>query len=140
MAKIIGLAKLQQKLDRLPDIATEMIKAALEQSADEIVSLAKSLVPVDDGTLRESIGWTWGKAPRGSISLGSMAAASLGGDLTITVYAGSSEAFYARWIEFGTKKMSAQPYFFPSYRANKKHAKRRISKAVRDAARKVASS
>lgn len=148
---ILGLAALEKKLKRLPDKVTAKIKAAMEQSADEIVSMMKSLVPVDDGDLKNSIGWTWGKAPKGSMVL-AQAKASLGGDLTLTIYAGDNKAFYARWVEFGTaahtnKGMFAgtdnpgarsQPFFFASYRANKKSAKRRISKAVRDAAKEVA--
>lgn len=137
--RIIGLVKLQRKLDRLPAFAKKHIKLALEQSAEEIISLAKSLVPVDQGELRKSIGWTWGKAPKGALTLGKVAEAGLGGDMTITVYAGDSEAYYARWVEFGTQKMGAQPYFFPSYRANKKSVRRRVRRAVTQAAKQTAS-
>ncbi|MCP8894296.1 HK97 gp10 family phage protein [Shinella daejeonensis] len=153
--KILGLAKLQRKLDRLPEIAKQHITEALEKAADEIVRMAKSLVPVlktpDErrraGALRDSIGWTWGKVPKGAMTLGKVAESALGGDLTITIYAGTrdkssgvDDAFYARWVEFGTQKMQAQPYFFPSYRANKKPAARRIRAGVRKAAKAAASS
>ncbi|MBK3745621.1 HK97 gp10 family phage protein [Paraburkholderia aspalathi] len=163
ITKIIGLQKLQNKLNRLPSVAKDLIKQALEQSAAEIVAMAKSLVPVDDGDLRDSIGWTYGKAPKGAMTLGKVAASELAGDLTITIYAGNSKAYYARWVEFGTNphKIEAKhakslgkdgrlgtevdhpgsaksPFFYPSYRANKKQAKRRINKALRGAAKKVA--
>ncbi|MBX8785278.1 HK97 gp10 family phage protein [Ochrobactrum sp. GRS2] len=140
VARIIGLAKLQRKINRLPNIAKQKIKVALEQSAEEITSLAKSLVPVDQGELRDSIGWTWGKAPKGALTLGKVAEASMAGDLTITIYAGNSKAYYARWVEFGTQKMGAQPYFYPSYRANKKSTRNRIRRSVRQAAKQIASS
>ncbi len=153
--KIIGLAKLQRKLDRMPDAAKAEIHKALEEAADEIVRMAKGLVPIlrtpDDrrraGALRDSIGWTWGKAPKGAMTLGKVAESALGGDLTIAIYAGTrdkssgvDDAFYARWVEFGTQKMQAQPYFFPSYRANKKPAARRIRAGIRRAAKTVAAS
>lgn len=146
--RIIGLAKLQRKLDRMPSAAKAKIRIALEEAADEIVRMARSLAPVlkgpdsrrKAGALRDSIGWTWGKAPKGAITLGKVAEASLGGDLTITIYAGNSEAFYARWVEFGTENMKAQPYFYPSYRANKKTAKRRVRAAITRAAKETASS
>lgn len=153
--KIIGLAKLHRKLQRMPEVAKAQIKTAMEKSADEIVAMARNLAPVlkepdarrRAGALRDSIGWTWGKAPQGAITLGKVASASLAGDLTITIYAGTRDkklgdldAFYARWVEFGTQNMSAQPFFYPSYRANKKRAVSRLRRAVTKAAKEVASS
>ncbi|MPR62760.1 HK97 gp10 family phage protein [Ochrobactrum intermedium] len=137
-ARIIGLAKLQKKLNAMPQIAKDEIKKALEQSADEIVELAKSLVPEDTGELRESIGWTYGKVPRGAMTLGKVFASKLATDLTITIYAGNSEAYYARWVEFGTQKMAARPYFYVSYRANKKKAQSRVRRSITRAAKKAA--
>lgn len=152
MPKILNLARLEKKLRRLPQVAEREIKAAMEAAADDIVALARSLAPEEDGDLKKSIGWTWGTAPRGSITLGSVVAAALGKDLTLTVYAGDSTAFYARWVEFGTAPhlnrglfagtqhpgTAAQPFFFPAYRANRKGAKARIRRATRAAGRKVA--
>ena len=150
LSKILNLARLNRKLARLPRVATQHIRVEMERVADDIVAMMKSLVAVDDGTLRDSIAWTWGRAPKGSLSVAAVKAGS--GDLTLTIYAGNSEAYYARWVEFGTAKhvnggkfdgtanpgTSAQPYFYVSFRANKKTAKRVIRKASRDAARKVA--
>lgn len=145
--KIIGLVKLHKKLQRMPEVGKNQIKAAMEKSAEEIVSMMRSLVPEKSGALRDSIGWTWGKAPKGAMTLGNVAAASLGGELTITIYAGTRDkslgdrdAFYARFVEFGTQNMAAQPFFFPSYRANKKRSNSRIRRAVTKAAKEVASS
>lgn len=151
-ATILGLARLEQKIKALPSIAIEKIKAAMEASADHIVRMAKSLVPVDDGDLMNSIGWTWGAPPRGALTLGKLTGSELGKGLTITIYAGNDVAFYARWVEFGTAPhingglfagtehpgTTAQPFFFVSYRATRKKTKRDIRKAVRDAAREVA--
>lgn len=139
-ARIIGLEKLQKKLNAMPKSVKQEIRKALEQSAEEIVSLARNLVPVDKGDLRDSIGWTYGDVPKGSISLGSVRASELTGDLTITVYAGNSKAFYARWQEFGTQKMQAQPFFYPAYRALRRRAKGRVTRATNKAAKKVAAS
>lgn len=124
----------------MPKVAKDEIRKALEAAADEIVEMAKRLAPVDQGELRDSIGWTWGKAPKGAITLGKVAEASLAGDLTITIFAGNSEAYYARFIEFGTQKMPAQPYFYPAYRATKKRAKSRVRRSLTKAAKAVASS
>lgn len=124
----------------MPQVAKNEIRKALESAADEIVGMAQRLVPVDKGDLRDSIGWTWGKAPKGALTLGKVAESSLAGDLTITIYAGNSEAFYARFVEFGTQKMPAQPYFYPAYRATKKRAKGRVRRSITKAAKQVASS
>ncbi len=129
----------------MPVQAKARIREALEKSADEIVRLAKSLVPVDSGALRDSIGWTWGKVPQGALTLGKVVAGKLGGDLTITIYVGTRDkklgdldAFYARWIEFGTQHMKAQPFFYPAYRAQKKSARSRVRRAITKAAKEVA--
>ncbi|MCA0257137.1 MAG: HK97 gp10 family phage protein [Proteobacteria bacterium] len=165
MAEARDLARIQQRMNAIPKAVKLAIRPAMERAADDIVDLAKSLVPVSDpngGTLRDSIGWTWGVAPSGTITL----ASSTAGELTITIYAGSDEAFYARFVEFGTQSgvfgqrvgnpgaavrqskrkgrksyrthpgTPAQPFFFPAYRLGKKKAsmkiKRAISKAVKE--------
>ncbi|MER2536030.1 MAG: HK97-gp10 family putative phage morphogenesis protein [Rhizobiaceae bacterium] len=154
MSNILGLAKLDRKLKRLPEVAKARIRAAMEEWAQDIVDLAKSLVPVDSGELRDSIGWTWGAPPRGSITIAKVARSKLGKDLTITIYAGDERAFWARWVEFGTSEhlnrglfkgsrhpgTKAQPFFYPAFRANRKSGKRKVNAAIRKAAREVAAS
>ncbi|OAE40664.1 HK97-gp10 family putative phage morphogenesis protein [Agrobacterium tumefaciens] len=151
MTKIQGLDRLKRKLAKLPAVAKQMIRQAMEAKANEIVAMMKNLVPVDDGTLRDSIGWTWGNAPKGSLTLASVQATG-DSDMTLTIYAGNKEAFYARWVEFGTARhengglfagsihpgTTAQPFFFVSWRANKRRTVRAVRKASRDAAKKVA--
>ncbi|MBM7322427.1 HK97 gp10 family phage protein [Agrobacterium sp. S2] len=151
MTKILNLDRLNRKLAKLPAVAKQMIRQAMEAKANEIVAMMKNLVPVDDGKLRDSIGWTWGKAPKGSLTLASVQATG-GSDMTLTIYAGNKEAFYARWVEFGTARhengglfagsihpgTTAQPFFFVSWRANKRRTVRAVRKASRDAAKKVA--
>lgn len=139
MTKILNLARLDRKLARIPKVSRDHISAEMEKIAGEIVGMMKRLAPKDQGDLAASIGWTWGKAPKGATIVAAVKS-SLGGDMTITIYAGSKDAYYARWQEFGTQDMPASPYFFVSWRASKKEAVRRIRKATRVAVRKVASS
>lgn len=134
--KIQGLDKLRRKLKQMPHRIERQIRAAMEKSADEIVAMAQNLSPVDSGGLRDSIGWTWGDAPAGSMAI----AQGKSGNLTITIYAGGGDAFYARFVEFGTQKMSAHPFFYPSYRTHKKRARGRITRAINKAVKEVASS
>lgn len=158
-----GLSKLQQKLRALPDEVKSQISKAMESSAQDIVDMARNLVPVDELTLYESIGWTWGDPPKGSLVLG-RSSRRPGDGLKITIFAGNDEAFYARWVEFGTQPHNvasgggtvagkkslagggglghpgarAQPFFFVSYRANRRRILSRISRATNAAAKKQA--
>lgn len=134
---VAGLDRLKRKLRAIPDAARTEIRKAMEASANEVVATAKSLVPVDSGALRDSIGWTWGDAPKGSIVLGT-ARAGTTGNMVLTIYAGDDEAFYARWVEFGTSKAPARPFFFPSWRANRKRTRARISRAITVSAKRIA--
>lgn len=176
---ISGLDRLNRKLIQLPPRAEREIRIAMEKGADEVVNMAKTLAPVgkasgvnssnNPGALRDSIGWTWGdKTPKGSIKLGNIGSSSnrRPGDLVITIYAGDDKAFYARWVEFGTRPHGinavnapvmgrggrnfgthvdhpgaiATPFFFPAYRAMKKRIKNRMARAVNKSARDVANS
>lgn len=156
--RVLNRDRLKRKLLAVPEFVKAEIKLAMEQSAEEIVKLAQQLVPVRDGTLHDSIGWTWGDAPKGSISIGSVPGP--GKELRITIYAGSEEAYYARWVEFGVAASSRgqritnrsgrsrvsggatgqgpRPFFFPAYRIGRKKAKGRVSRAVRKAAKRAA--
>lgn len=153
-----GLPQLKAKLVKLQNETATRVRPAMEAAATEITEMMKRLVPSEHGALRQSIGWTWGDAPTGSISVSHTIAGN-----RITISAGSAEAFYARWVEFGTAPHSlakgarrkagklqdvgphhpgatAQPFFYPSYRALRKHAKLTIAKAIRQAVKEIASS
>ena len=150
MRKIQNIERLKKKLASIPAVAKVYIRKEIERVASEIVAMMKNLVPVDDGALRDSIGWTWGKAPKGSITIAAVSA--FGSDMTVTIYAGNADAYYARWVEFGTAShtngglfagtkhpgTAAQPFFYVSWRANRRRALRGVRKATRDAAKKVA--
>lgn len=150
-ASIVGLARLERKLKRMPEIAKATIKKAMEQGADEIVEMMRSLVAKDSGDLRDSIGWTWGKKPKYAQAI-AVAKSSLAGDLTITIYAGNSKVRYAHLVEFGAAPhvaggmfkgakhpgTKAQPFFFVSWRANRKTVKSRVRRAITKAAKQVA--
>jgi len=146
---IQGLDRLKRKLRTFPATVEAEIRAAMEVSANEVVALAKSLVPRDTGALAESIGWTWGDAPKGSMTLGKVGGT---GNLVITIYAGDDKAFWARWVEFGTSPHTnagmfagsenpgtrAQPFFYPAYRAVRRRVKGRVTRAVNKAAKRIA--
>ena len=136
----------------------DAVKPAMEQGARELVALMRSAVPVRSGDLRDSIGWTWDAVPDGAFVRDTLAGPD---GLRITIYAGSrltersqarasgtrrrdhkrkgrytgGNANNARYQEFGTARMGANPFFWPSYRALKARIRNRITRAANGAMR-----
>lgn len=145
MSQVEGLGKLTRKLQLIPAKVIEAAEKSLEDSAEQLVQMMRQLAPKDSGDLAASIGWTWGDAPKGALVLGTFkgrgGSTKAKANLVITIYAGGKgpgfDALYARFQEFGTVKMRANPFFFPSYRAKKRQIRskltRDVKKAIRDA-------
>jgi len=105
-------------LAAVPDRIRKEVRKAIEKQLAEIVAAQKRAAPVESGALRDSIRYVMGDvdvassanltATSGKRSKGSKFAGSAGGvirgdaDLTGTVIAGNRDAFYARFVEFGT--------------------------------------
>jgi HK97 gp10 family phage protein len=161
-----------QSVERFRRLTVELMGECLLEAKGEVANQAAQLVqvmkaacpvnadpPPQPGLLRDSIGWTFGTPPAtratGAFRVKVKAGKS---DFAATVYAGNNQAFYARWIEFGTQAHSlgtgadisrgkrqqgvrqhpgspAQPFFWPSYRLMKKSmrraVKRRLTKAIK---------
>ncbi|WP_241963242.1 HK97-gp10 family putative phage morphogenesis protein [Paracoccus suum] len=108
----------------------------MEEGAQEIVDAMRATVPVESGALRDSIGWTWGEVPAGSFTIADVRSGKNRGrqyaTLRLKIYAGNRDAFYARFIEFGTKTGTpAQPFFHPVWKAKKAAFRKRIRGAVK---------
>lgn len=132
-----GTAQLHRRFAQIPEIIREEVAAELEKQANLMVRQMKALAP--KGSTRklvDSIGWTWGDAPKGTMSVGTIRGHEYG-KMKITLYAGGEEAFYARFQEFGTKTMPASPFFFPVFRAEKRRVKAALSRAVTRAAKRA---
>jgi HK97 gp10 family phage protein len=148
---VTGLDRLRYKLTKkIPDAVRNRVKEAMEQSAEEAVSAMKSLVSVESGDLRDSIGWTWGDPPKGAVIVAHSRAKSKTG-LRITIYAGNDQAYYARWVEFGTAPhinggkfagsqnpgMRARPFFFPGWRLVSRRVKGQVTRSVKKAVKEA---
>lgn len=120
----------------VPKAVRAAARGALEKGADELVDYIRSLAPVDDGFLLTSIGWTWGEPPKGAIALDDISP-DQDPSMRIVVYAGSELAFYASWVEFGTSKAPAHPFFWPAYRALRSRIRSRITRAINKAIRSL---
>jgi HK97 gp10 family phage protein len=75
------------------EIIPEAVEAALMEAAEEAMRFARSIVPVDTGTLRDSIDIL-----------------EQGDDYVVI----GTDLEYAAYVEFGTSRMSAQPYIGPA--------------------------
>ena len=125
-----GLDKFNKRWKAIPKNARKNVRAAMEDAANDIVEEMWSRAPQGETLqLGASIGWTWGDAPAGTLTIGKVGGQEYGA-MRITIYAGGGEAFYARFQEFGTINMPANPFFFPVWRARRRRVKARISRAV----------
>lgn len=148
-----GVAELERKLTKVfPALVKRRIEEAMKVAVREVVEDMESAAPVyvgldrlrsdgsaiRPGALRDSIGWKWGDAPKGTVSLGSMQTGLKGDDVSkITIYAGDREAFYARWVEFGTRKWKGNPFFFSTWRNHRSRVRGRITRAIRKAIKEM---
>ena len=137
--RVRGVDKLKAKAKRLPERARAHISDAMERAAKVIVTDMKRGVPVDDGDLRDSIKWEAVPDTDGT---------------AVQIVAGDKDAYYARFVEFGTKAgtrkrkdksgstssyqhpgTQAQPFFFPAVRMNRTRVRRMIAAGYRKAAK-----
>lgn len=155
---VTGIPELQKKLTVVfPALVEQRVKEAMEKAADSVVSQMKTRAPVYagppeirtdkrhkgeaviPGALRDSIAWTWGEAPKGTVALGAIKTKQFTseGATKLTIYAGDRKAFYARWVEFGTKKWGGSPFFFSTWRNNRRKVKGQLTRAVRKAIKEL---
>lgn len=126
------------KLKRIPDFAVDAARVAMEEGAQDIVDAMRAAAPGPrTGKLRDSIGWTWGELPPGTFMIDEIRSGKNQGEqyatLRLKIYAGSSDAYYARFIEFGTVRAPAHPFFFPTWKAKKAAFRKQIRARVRAA-------
>lgn len=143
--------RLFKKLRQLAPEADTALEEAARQSAAEMVQMARSLVPVRTGALRDSIVATPPGGEPPPYGQGSYGAVPAGAWM---VTAGDSKVRYPHLVEFGTKAhinagtapgtqhpgTQAQPFFFPAYRTIKKRHQNKASRALGRAIKKVAGS
>lgn len=156
MGKVQGADRLERRLKALPKAVKREVRAAVEQSAGEIVAAQKRLAPKKSGKLAASIRYTMGdeSPPR----YAAIKSAGQRGDpeTTAIISAGNSGVRTAHIVEFGSAPhvqggifegsepavmhpgTDPQPFFYPGYRLTRKRAKSRVSRAVGKAARKAA--
>lgn len=146
-----GSAKFKRRmLVEIPRRVRTEVERTLEKAAAEVVREMQLFNPAP-GDIR--IDWTWGAAPDGAVTVGSVAE-SENSDVRITIYATGPllpdarvPISLAKIFEFGSRArrqrstgrftgtMPASPYFYPVWRANRRRVRSRITRAVRRAFR-----
>jgi HK97 gp10 family phage protein len=148
-ASVEGLDRLQRKMQKLAAIQGPVrrnVRASLEQTGGVVSGQMRAVAPNQTGALRASIRVIFGAYKQDNANVRGVGGGGAGDpDLTMRVVAGDARAWYARLVEFGTAPhinggrfagtqhpgATARPFFFPVWRANKRAAKARMSRAVR---------
>lgn len=106
------------RMGRIPVKVKKRINAANEKSAEDLAAMMVRLAPRDRGDLERSIRYY-------------EVTEAAGAGVTWRVVAGDEKAYQARWIEYGTPTMHAQPFFWPAWRAMRRLIRSRALKAWR---------
>ena len=129
--QIKGLDDLKRSLKQFPiNVQKNILVASIRAEASHIAKVAKSKVPKKSGNLKRAI-----KVKKRRTKNKSYIKFSIG--LTIGNSA-KHDGFYGHIVEFGSSKMSAQPFMRPAYEQSKDNAissvttkmKQRIDKEI----------
>lgn len=126
------LDRILRKLDRLGKEPVEKMRAALQVSALEVVAAQKSVAPVDDGDLRDSIRTEPGTHPLQIL-------VTAGGEATTRPVRNGTDVDYdySLGVEFGTSDQDGQPFFYGPFRLLKRRVLGRVTRAGRKAIREA---
>lgn len=127
------IARLQKRHDAIVKAAVEISASALGAAAADVVGEMKRQAPSlhaatherQPDELRNSIVAT----PAGQVTPNGQSVP----DDTVTISAGSDQVPYAAYVEFGTSKMHAEPFFYPAIRAMALRTKLTITGAFKKA-------
>ena len=113
----------------MPKQVQKRAREAVESEAERLAERMKTIVPVDQGDLKDSITVTrgGGRTPSYSHPGGSHVVPVGAAEVT----AGNNKVRYAHIIEYGKKDTPADPFFWPVVRTERRKVRTRISKAVR---------
>lgn len=148
-AKVRNKDRLFQKLRELAPEAVVALTEEANRAADEMVSIAKSYAPVDQGDLRDSIVST--RAGQMTPAYSQPGGSRMVPEGSVLVTAGNNKVRTAHLVEYGTRPhinqgvfpgtqhpgTTAQPYFWPAFRMLRKRFRGRMTRAMNKAIKKV---
>ncbi|WP_127111720.1 HK97-gp10 family putative phage morphogenesis protein [Shimia sediminis] len=128
--------ELEKRLLAIPEVVRKGVQPALIKGAEETAAIARALVPVEEGDLKESITVTEPGHTTPAYAEGGGKRTASSNQALVT--AGNENVRHGHLQEFGTVKQEAQPFMRPAARLVKPKAQRRISRAIGQAIKKAA--
>lgn len=107
-------------LRRLPAAAKAAAQQVMDVTAFQVARAAEARAPRDTGRLKGSIAWE--SRPRSTKAV---------------VGVRDPQAYYWKYIEYGTVKMQARPMFRPAAMSVEREHERRLEQALRKAEREL---
>ena len=137
--RVVGASRLRKKLTRLPEEINKQVRDAVAQSAFEVRDEMQRRAPVSlegkpkdwEGKSREHLR----DALEARISKNGLRA-----QVGLIGYWVMNFFFFARFLEFGTKKMQKRPFFLPAWNAKREIVRKRVKDATERALLAVAQS
>jgi len=132
-AHITGLKEARAAFQALPDVVRENMLDAVTVTVREIARGAQARLQaspsIDTRALHDAVGWRVTKTNgRGRVGILN----------TPAVGDGERPSRRAHFIEFGTRKMEAEPFMIPAAEAEKEHFRQRAVKAGKGIERDMA--
>ncbi len=132
--QIKGLKELDARLKKLPDVVQRRILGAATAAAARVVQKsAKSQAPAKTGRLKKNIVVRTKRTRTGTVSRVTLRTKGKGTD--------PKNAYYGRFVEFGTKKQAARPFLRPAFDSNVNQAiqtmRKKIAQRLEAEARKL---
>lgn len=119
---VTGLKELQKALAELPQgIARNVLRGAVNAGATVIKAEAKVRAPALTGILKRSL-YQKQIREKSNLLLQTFFVGVRQGRSSKKTKKGVLDAFYARFVEFGTSKMPAHPFMRPAFEAKKEAA------------------
>lgn len=123
---IDGLAELDRALAELGPEATKVGRTALRATANEVRDAVKAAAPVGTGTTKKTARnkrgdvreYDYGRL-RDNIRTREVRARR---DNSVVMAVTTGNAFWGRFLEYGTRKMTARPFFRPAWDAAQRPA------------------
>jgi len=121
--KVDGVEEVLANLNNISERARRNIQNELITAAAHVMNGARKRCPVDTGTLRNSIAVN--KVSDFEVEVGTYLPETPPPTLNVESYMP-----YAAFVEYGTKKMKAQPFLFPAYEEEKPKFLKRLKRIV----------
>lgn len=141
-ATIQGLPQMRAAFKRAPEVLKAQLNNATEATVKAVKLSAQQRVPVDTGTLRDHIEGRFSRQTgfgRVGIGDGRVAIGGRGGSALRSAGARLLEARkYAHFVEFGTSRVTAQPFMLPAAESQRIHYAARLRVAGAQAERQLA--